>query len=299
MTCELRSARRSFSTKLAWGRGTRQEAHTPHQTKRKAKWLSDDLKKYQADLDEARANQTFQRGLMVCAGLGWFALVGTCAGMTTADTSEGVAWLIIFSVILFFINIWATPLAYRKLSESCEVFEQKKKILEAGQAKLKKAQLLKQQHDRAEERRLQTNKERQAMQEVDKARIQKCQLILARYLSRLKEIEYDIEFLSKLIHGEHVSPEEFEETVQAILGDKPKSEADILKEQYSVADETAVADFEAKQRHRDQLLASYKKRKAEIKQKQDNGELDNEEAEIFLQSAKRDFEQKMRAVDNA
>jgi len=128
----------------------------------------------------------------------------------------------------------------------------------------------------------------------------KCKKFLALYRVRLKQIDYDIQALETLI-DEGISPNEFEQTILSIVGPEEEEEIDLATrtKEAEEAKQIQVADFKAIQKHRDAILAALKERKQDIQRRVELGHLTQEEAQILLEAAQRDADQRIQALEQA
>ena len=134
---------------------------------------------------------------------------------------------------------------------------------------------------------------------AEKARATKCRRVLARYLPRLKKIEYDD--VSRLEHliDDGISPKDLEDDVLAALGEGSKKPVEEEKaEEFGEGKGLQTAEYRGKQELRDKAIADKKERIADIEARVKAGELTAEEGKILIEAANRDLEKRLHAIDN-
>lgn len=218
--------------------------------------------------DQEEKRPLWQLGLAVCV-VGWFIIIVIIQGWQNSQSGT-VAVLVVLGIIG---NLYFTPFAIGGF------FENRRQVSEA-------------QLDLAQQQRILNNWFKEMNNRIE------CKKFLALYRVRLKEIDYDIQALETLI-DEGISPNEFEQTILSIVGPEEEEEMDLAtrNKEAQEAKQMHVADFKAKQEHLDAILAALKERKQDIQRRVELGHLTQEEAQILLEAAQRDAEQRIQALE--
>jgi len=130
---------------------------------------------------------------------------------------------------------------------------------------------------------------------IEAERIKKCRQVLKRYSAVVENTKFITteELEDMVLSGQ--TPEDFETQIKSLIDSANKKEV----EKYEQVRNKALADFEAKQKQRDQILSALKKRIKEIEQRVKSGDLEEGEGELLKSSAKRDIEVNLQALDQA